>query len=271
MTKNLMCTALLCAASAQGAVTTSNFQDFAALGGAFLDHPPTGVAQAPYGPFEITTNGVTTMIARDADYPSPGVWALGSMQGNTPGDFFAIDVDPDIDPGDWEGRWIIGSEQRLVLNIDPPARAFGASFKHFTCCRTRRDIGIILAYDGPNGTGNVIGMVDSGYESDDYGFFTDFVGIIDDTATIASIVIPGEDDINTFLDGIAIVPGSPTPPMCPGDANGDQMVNFLDLDLVLDNWNTTVDPGTNGDLSGDGFVSFEDLDAILGEWGETCG
>ncbi|MCA9311157.1 MAG: hypothetical protein KDA21_08120 [Phycisphaerales bacterium] len=55
-------------------------------------------------------------------------------------------------------------------------------------------------------------------------------------------------------------------PTCPGDADGDLQVNFDDLNLVLEHWNTT-DPA--GDVTGDGVVDFNDLNEVL-EWWTDC-
>ncbi len=57
---------------------------------------------------------------------------------------------------------------------------------------------------------------------------------------------------------------------CPGDANGDNMVNFDDLNIVLEFWSQSVAPGTNGDVTGDGVVDFGDLNVVLEEWGGSC-
>ena len=59
----------------------------------------------------------------------------------------------------------------------------------------------------------------------------------------------------------------PVNPVCPGDANGDGVVDFDDLNLVLSNWNT---PGPVGDINNSGFVDFDDLNAILSNWGRVC-
>ncbi len=64
----------------------------------------------------------------------------------------------------------------------------------------------------------------------------------------------------------------PVPPaVCDGDANGDNMVNFDDLNLVLGNWGTG---GPDGDVfpspGGDGNVNFDDLNFVLSNWGESC-
>ena len=57
---------------------------------------------------------------------------------------------------------------------------------------------------------------------------------------------------------------------CPGDTNGDGMVNFDDLNLVLGNWNMTVTPNESGDVTGDGMVNFDDLNLVLGNWEADC-
>lgn len=57
---------------------------------------------------------------------------------------------------------------------------------------------------------------------------------------------------------------------CPGDANGDNVVNFQDLNIVLGNFGASVAPGTLGDVNGDGVVNFQDLNIVLGNFGLVC-
>ncbi len=67
-------------------------------------------------------------------------------------------------------------------------------------------------------------------------------------------------------------------PDCEGDANGDLVVNFDDLNEVLANWNMSVPQGTMGDVSpynpggpiGDGVVNFDDLNTVLAAWNTSC-
>lgn len=56
---------------------------------------------------------------------------------------------------------------------------------------------------------------------------------------------------------------------CPGDLNGDMVVNFGDLNILLDNYNET---GANvpGDLDGSGTVDFADLNLLLGLYNVVC-
>ncbi|MEZ6191527.1 MAG: PEP-CTERM sorting domain-containing protein [Phycisphaerales bacterium] len=53
-----------------------------------------------------------------------------------------------------------------------------------------------------------------------------------------------------------------------GDLNYDGFVGIADLNIVLGNWNQSVDAGAwgAGDPSGDGFVGINDLNAVLGNW-----
>ncbi|MCA9310864.1 MAG: S8 family serine peptidase, partial [Phycisphaerales bacterium] len=63
---------------------------------------------------------------------------------------------------------------------------------------------------------------------------------------------------------------APPPPNCPGDANGDLMVDFDDLNEVLTDWGMTVPPGTGGDVTGNGTVDFDDLNTVLENWANNC-
>lgn len=57
---------------------------------------------------------------------------------------------------------------------------------------------------------------------------------------------------------------------CPGDANGDNVVNLADLNLVLANFGSSVAPGTNGDVTDDGLVNLADLNLVLANFGQSC-
>lgn len=56
-------------------------------------------------------------------------------------------------------------------------------------------------------------------------------------------------------------------PVCPGDANGDQAINFADVSSVLANWGLT---GPTGDANQDGAVNFVDISTVLANWGLGC-
>ncbi|MBX3351816.1 MAG: hypothetical protein KF684_02685 [Phycisphaeraceae bacterium] len=56
---------------------------------------------------------------------------------------------------------------------------------------------------------------------------------------------------------------------CPGDSNGDGVVNFADLNAVLSDFGQSG-MGLPGDVNGDGVVNFQDLNLVLSNFGATC-
>ncbi len=56
---------------------------------------------------------------------------------------------------------------------------------------------------------------------------------------------------------------------CPGDTNGDNIVNFADLNAVLSTFGQTGS-GLAGDVNGDGVVNFVDLNIVLSNFGMVC-
>lgn len=60
-------------------------------------------------------------------------------------------------------------------------------------------------------------------------------------------------------------------PPCPGDANADRRVDFLDLNIVLGQYGQSAFPGElAGDLDANGVVDFVDLNAVLSAYATTC-
>jgi len=71
---------------------------------------------------------------------------------------------------------------------------------------------------------------------------------------------PGGDAVFTFtVQALA--------PPCPGDANGDSIVDFDDLTSVLGHWGES---GPDGDADNDGFVDFDDVVSVLSNWLAPC-
>lgn len=68
--------------------------------------------------------------------------------------------------------------------------------------------------------------------------------------------------VNVFT----VIPG---PPPCPGDATGDDAVNFADLNSVLATFGGSGAP-VLGDVTADGQVTFADLNAVLANFGSGC-
>lgn len=56
---------------------------------------------------------------------------------------------------------------------------------------------------------------------------------------------------------------------CPGDTNGDNAVNFADLNTVLSQFGLTG-AGLSGDVNHDGVVNFADLNTVLSNFGGVC-
>jgi uncharacterized membrane protein len=62
----------------------------------------------------------------------------------------------------------------------------------------------------------------------------------------------------------------PAPPTsCLGDTNGDNVVNFTDLNAVLTDFGQSG-MGVSGDVNGDNVVNFTDLNAVLSNFGVPC-
>ncbi|MGP1308945.1 MAG: matrixin family metalloprotease [Phycisphaerales bacterium] len=57
--------------------------------------------------------------------------------------------------------------------------------------------------------------------------------------------------------------------VCEGDTNGDNLINFTDLNTVLANFGDSG-AGVPGDVNGDELVNFTDLNIVLANFGETC-
>lgn len=80
-------------------------------------------------------------------------------------------------------------------------------------------------------------------------------------------------DTNDVPDVLLHVPSEDPPPPtpCPGDANGDRVVDFLDLNIVLGQFGQSGAPGAlEGDVNDDGVCDFIDLNIVLGAFGATC-
>lgn len=76
------------------------------------------------------------------------------------------------------------------------------------------------------------------------------------------------DAITAWHTPLTIVP--PAPPPCPGDTNGDGIINGADLSVLLSQFGQSVPPGTGADFNGDGIVNGADLSVLLSNFGNTC-
>ncbi|MCA9292273.1 MAG: hypothetical protein KDA20_00495 [Phycisphaerales bacterium] len=72
--------------------------------------------------------------------------------------------------------------------------------------------------------------------------------------------------VDTYLDMGAYEFQGTTPTPCPGDVDGDNVVDLNDLQAILFNFGN---PGS-GDLNGDGIVDLTDLQILLFNFGTVC-
>lgn len=97
--------------------------------------------------------------------------------------------------------------------------------------------------------------------------FDETISIRFDTSTLDVVenVVLGTNTVD--LIDVYLVEGAVAEP-CPGDANGDSVVNVADFIDVLLNFGATGETG--GDATGDGVVNVADFIAVLLNFGETC-
>ena len=59
-------------------------------------------------------------------------------------------------------------------------------------------------------------------------------------------------------------------PSCPGDLNGDGVVDLADLGILLADFGCVAPGPCPGDVDGDGDTDLADLGILLSEFGNTC-
>lgn len=78
----------------------------------------------------------------------------------------------------------------------------------------------------------------------------------------------GVDPLQSLTTAVTNEAESPLP-ACPGDTNGDNRVDFADLNGVLGVFGQ-VRPGLAADVNRDDRVDFQDLNTVLGAFGVVC-
>lgn len=79
------------------------------------------------------------------------------------------------------------------------------------------------------------------------------------------------DCIVTNLCASAPTLPAPLAVRCVGDADGDGLITFVDLNSLLGEYQAAVTPFTGSDFSGDGVVNFQDLNLLLSVYNTACG
>jgi hypothetical protein len=130
----------------------------------------------------------------------------------------------------------------------------------------------------------IVSMCGSGYDTRLAVYATDgcpgtILACNDDACGLASEVIFGVQAGAQYLvrvggfsssgAGVLVVECGPGP-TCPGDTNGDNVVNVTDLLAVLGDWGACMPPcppSCPADTNGDCMVDVSDLLLVLGAWG----
>ncbi|MBI5865236.1 MAG: hypothetical protein HZB38_12145 [Planctomycetes bacterium] len=100
-------------------------------------------------------------------------------------------------------------------------------------------------------------------------------GIGLDDANEYVVAVAFDDEVTTWGNAGSIIVDNaylgPPAANCPGDLNGDNLVNLTDLALLLSHFGMASGATwADGDLTGDGAVSLDDLALLLSVFGTTC-
>ncbi|MCH2148054.1 MAG: dockerin type I domain-containing protein [Phycisphaerales bacterium] len=100
------------------------------------------------------------------------------------------------------------------------------------------------------------------------------------TAEVSNSFFCGNEEVNgdsysdligTWVDGGGNEFLDACPGECPGDANGDGVVDVTDLLAVIYDWGVCDPEGVcSGDLNGDGLANVDDLLMVIANWGTSC-
>jgi probable HAF family extracellular repeat protein len=124
-------------------------------------------------------------------------------------------------------------------------------------------------WDAANGMRNLRSVLEADYASCVEGWTLEMASAVSaDGRTIAGVGDHPDGTRESWLVRIG-----PPPPYCPGDTNGDGIVDNADLQAVLDAWGATVGSPAfrcNADLANDGVIGNADLPVLLDNWATDC-
>lgn len=161
-----------------------------------------------------------------------------------------------------------GVATALYFRFDKPVPAAGVFIRGVHTAGINPAFGVNFAAYNEQGTAYSTPVLLPDPEQDG-GAGTLFIGIV---AGPGSLGITEIEFAPLSIGGIACAdlrPGGPAVGACIGDANGDGVVDFADLNIVLTDYGL-AQPGLQGDLDGDGDCDFEDLNLVLSAYGTAC-
>lgn len=88
-------------------------------------------------------------------------------------------------------------------------------------------------------------------------------------SSVVSTPMPGGRSFSVAYNPSSVVLTVVVGPGCPGDANGDLVVDFVDLNIVLGSFGQ-MGGAVPGDVNNDGRVDFLDLNLVLSAYGTSC-
>ena len=115
---------------------------------------------------------------------------------------------------------------------------------------------------GPAGAGTSGGWIETGFVVGDFVELTSTIRVkfVASDLGDGSVVEAGIDDVRIF--GVSCAAAS-----CPGDTNGDGIVDTEDLGALIAAWGP-AGSNTPDDLDGNGVVDTSDLGSLIAAWGE---
>jgi len=206
--------------------TTSNFGD---LPDATFFDMVNPSSNAPLGPFFVDVGGTLVTVTSTSSLGGPDVYRMGFFDWSAVGQ--RILNDPAIDPGEWDGFYSVYTAAvtgHPVLDFDVPLAAFGiTTMQEWRSSSVPSQPDTLFAYDGPGGTGNLIGSITTkpapGIR---FASELDFVAVLaGDGPPIRSVVIAGsaEPTAQLFLDGMALLIAADSG--CEADLSGSSDPN----------------------------------------------
>ncbi len=188
------------------------------------------------------------ILAAEDDYPNGCLYEIIR-------DWRGRDSEDYMDPSDWRVTALFGT---TYATLQPPYYYVWTDTGVDDRVGDFDGSGLVDSLDGAALTGEIEAR--DGTASDADGVVNGAVVIPSFASNFSLFDLTGDgviDDADVEALGLGI----------PGDLNGDCIVNFQDLNLVISYFNTG-DP--QGDVDGDGLVNFTDLNIVLSNYNLTC-